>query len=119
MKPRRLSVAQTPASAPEYLRRLWDEAKTIKDGAELEIPFDSENDAVRAQRWTWRERKRAKAQLIDQAIRGGQMIDPDSADLWRGLVTEIRGTVLVVRRPKPPREFILRQADGTTKKIKI
>lgn len=106
-------IPKTEATPSDFLRGIWDQAPGLADGAELRVEMDEHSDAVRAQRWLWRERKRRKAKLLREALTGGTMIDPDEADLWKGLTTSINGNAVVIRRPAKPKSVIVTERDGS------
>lgn len=109
-------VEVTPGDA---LRDLWERAPALREGEELEATFTGRADALKAMRWLWRERKRRKARLLEQCAAGGEAVDPDNADVWRGLTMSTRGATLVVRRPPQPKAFVVRHVDGTTTTIAL
>ena len=116
---KRSAIMRTPLSVPNALQELWFGACTLEEGEEMEIPFPSRDEAARAQRWAFRERKRAKARMLEQLSASGEPFDPDSADVWRGLVTALRGDALVIRRPVMPKFAVIRSPGKKPRRISL
>lgn len=114
-----LPITGMVASPSEFLSEIWEQGIKLRPGEQVEAPFKSREDANKAQRWLFRERKRQKAWLIRQNATAEVRMDPDDADMWRGLTTSLKGNSLIVRRPEGPKALILTRADGTTKKIAL
>ncbi len=114
-----LPITGMTASPSQFLSEIWEAGIKLQPGEQVECPFKSREDASKAQRWLFRERKRMKAWMLRQNATAEFRMDPDDADMWRGLVTSLKGQSLIVRRPEGPKELILTKADGTTKRLPV
>lgn len=105
-----LPLRQVHCTPSEPAQQLWKWASQLAPGGQHRFDCDTAADAKRLQRWFFRERKRAKRDLI----RMTPGVDPDDLDVMKGVVTWLDGSAIVLAMPKPFRAITATLPDGTT-----